>query len=83
MRKSDKATYTPAMKDSISPLRPRPPVGRILSVDGLDAAIRNWNTAALEAYVALLDLHVVADEGECAESALIPKFHIWQQIDDS
>lgn len=81
-RKSDKATYTPMVTESIPTVRLKPSVGRILSVDGLEMAMREWDSVALEAYIDLLGLHVIAEEGESAESALKPKVHIWQQIDD-
>jgi hypothetical protein len=82
LRKSDKATYTPMVQEHIPTLRLKPSVGRILSVDGLEAAMRDWDPAALKAYVRLLGLHVVVEDGEGAESTLRPKVHIWQQIDD-
>ncbi|CZT20246.1 uncharacterized protein RCC_06104 [Ramularia collo-cygni] len=81
-QKSDLATYTPMVQESIPAIRLRPSVGRILSVDGLEAAMRDWDPDALKAYVALLGLHVIEEHGQDAEAALRPKVHIWQQIDD-
>lgn len=82
LRKSDKATYTPMVQESIPTLRLKPSVGRILSVDGLETAMRDWDPVALKAYIKLLGLNVVAEDDECPESAFRPKVHIWQQIDD-
>lgn len=81
-RKSDKATYTPMVQESVPTVRLKPSVGRILSVDGLETAMTQWDPAALKAYVDLLGLNVIAEEGEDAESARRPKVHIWQQTDD-
>jgi len=56
-------------------------VARLVEVDGIEDAIRNWDQEAVERYVKVLGLKVVFMNGEAEGQMLRPRLRLLQSVE--